>query len=424
MCAKASKLAAMILTAVSSSALAGHAHSIGIPHLDLEMESGEYQELLQKRSKFIARDDHLDEILKYGQRLLGWVNFLNKTRPTPLALTTPETQQGFPIESPRVSNVKITENLWFNLEAKLPVLMKDIVIQGADFSQIDPMSDDEFLLYAREINTIYQRASRWILQEPNLGGYAALKKYDVRGYYHLSKISDLESVLKTNWPKDVDAEKIRSYLVMMCENNHVSYEVCKNRLKASEERHQEVYTFYKLQLEGSKAVWDDYFSISNPRRDASWSDQVMILPFQTPKDPEVQTWLKVNIEDEWQYGGWQLRLNFRPAQGSNSYMTRVIFQAGVTPNVNGLGGSVITMDANQPLQDYNTRWTIRHEYGHVLGFNDCYVEFYDKQSGEMVSYQLDITNLMCSRRGKLQQQHYDKLRKAYKRSEDSDFYNQ
>jgi len=56
-----------------------------------------------------------------------------------------------------------------------------------------------------------------------------------------------------------------------------------------------------------------------------------------------------------------------------------VFEPGVTPHVNGIGGRIITMDANAPLDDYDVSWTIRHEYGHVLGFPDCYVEFYIAQ---------------------------------------------
>ena len=73
------------------------------------------------------------------------------------------------------------------------------------------------------------------------------------------------------------------------------------------------------------------------------------------------------------------------------------------------------MDANSPLSEYNVQWTIRHEFGHVIGFPDCYHEFYDATESTMISYQIDITNLMCSRRGHLQQAHVDELRRVYYR---------
>ncbi len=59
--------------------------------------------------------------------------------------------------------------------------------------------------------------------------------------------------------------------------------------------------------------------------------------------------------------------------------------------------------------DGQVRRVIRHEYGHVLGFPDCYVEFYDSEAKAIINYQIDTTNLMCSRRGKLQEKHFLEL---------------
>lgn len=41
---------------------------------------------------------------------------------------------------------------------------------------------------------------------------------------------------------------------------------------------------------------------------------------------------------------------------------------------------------------------LAHEFGHVLGFPDCYIEFFDKSQRELVYYELapENTNIMCS----------------------------
>jgi vacuolar-type H+-ATPase subunit C/Vma6 len=49
----------------------------------------------------------------------------------------------------------------------------------------------------------------------------------------------------------------------------------------------------------------------------------------------------------------------------------------------------------------------------VLGLPDCYVEFFDTEAKEFVNYQIDVTNLMCSRRGKIKKIHYDVMREYY-----------
>ncbi|OUR96425.1 hypothetical protein A9Q84_08720 [Halobacteriovorax marinus] len=42
--------------------------------------------------------------------------------------------------------------------------------------------------------------------------------------------------------------------------------------------------------------------------------------------------------------------------------------------------------------------TIAHEFGHVLGFRDCYIEYYDTSKEEIIYYELERSqgNLMCS----------------------------
>ncbi len=99
--------------------------------------------------------------------------------------------------------------------------------------------------------------------------------------------------------------------------------------------------------------------------------------------------------------------------GNYSSGPRLVFEAGVVPHVNGLGGDTITMDSNQPIEEYESQWTIRHEFGHVLGLPDCYHEFYDVDLKAYVNYQLDITDLMCSRAGNMKERIYLELKKAY-----------
>ncbi len=71
------------------------------------------------------------------------------------------------------------------------------------------------------------------------------------------------------------------------------------------------------------------------------------------------------------------------------------------------------MDANQALEEYNAQWTIRHEFGHVLGLPDCYHEFYDVKLNAYVNYELDSSDIMCSRAGNFKPRIYQELKRVY-----------
>ncbi len=44
----------------------------------------------------------------------------------------------------------------------------------------------------------------------------------------------------------------------------------------------------------------------------------------------------------------------------------------------------------------NRRTILAHEFGHVLGFKDCYVEFYESENNQFIFYQIDARNIMCT----------------------------
>jgi hypothetical protein len=93
---------------------------------------------------------------------------------------------------------------------------------------------------------------------------------------------------------------------------------------------------------------------------------------------------------------------------------RITFQPGVLPHAM-FGNGTIVMDKNQPLTEQSVQLALPHEFGHLLGFPDCYVEFYDKNIQAMIQYSIDPTNIMCSLKGSVKQLHYDELRRAYYR---------
>ena len=402
-------------------ALSAYANQAKIPHLELELSSYEYADLLNKRAQTFGIDEQgtepLANVITFGKRNLDWLIFMNAHRPadTQLSFSTPENTKAYPIDAPGESNEMLVLKEYQDLLKDLPVEMKAILVHGNSFTEQPPIAEVEYLNWGLRVDRAYQRASRWILQRPYLESYASRQKKDIRGYYFLSKVEGLADKLK-NFSSLSDADKVNftAWLLGMCGNMwNTTSAFCKQKLNQAIAA-KTVDVYYANYLQNSKGIFDAYFAIPSTRPEAEWNPKnpnLMVLPFLNPDRKDVLDFLQVNIEDEWRWKDWSFHLNFIPNNGED--LVHVEFEAGSTPHVNGLAGNTITIDGNAPLTEYAVRWTIRHEFGHVLGFPDCYVEFYDKDSGKMINYQIDTTNLMCSRKGKFKEEHFSELQRAY-----------
>ncbi len=385
---------------------------------DLEMTGQEYAKYFNDNKDVGNRASAaVNNILNVGKRNLDWFKLINANRPADqqLPLYTPALQTGIPIESPKAYNEKTVTADYDNLIAVMPAAYKSVLLSNIVLPTNHPMAtDDEYLEWARKMDRVYQSASRWTIMEPSLWALEARSYQDIRGYYFLQKVVGLEAQLR-GWAS-LSAETQTQYsdwLVSLCHNSQIGTNTCRNSLNRSISNNK-VFDYYTKYLSSGQRVFNAFFDIQGARRDVTWNASnplLMSVPFTTPDNLEIKNWLADNVQDEWKWDGWQLLVNF--VNNNSASTTHLVFEAGTTPHVNGLGGSVITMDENSPLQDYGTRWTIRHEYGHTLGFPDCYIEFYDSDKEVIINYQLDLDNIMCSRKGHIQEKHYLELKKNY-----------
>lgn len=391
-------------------------NSVKPPHLDLEMSGREYSELLNRMTlngAFLT-DDHIQEILDVGKRNLDWLQHINQFRDASrkISFSSPKTQPGIPIDNPRKYNPEIIWNQYQDLLKVLPVEMKDVLVAGKSFTNDTPIPEADYIEWGRKVNASYDIAARWTLMVPFLPYLEGQKANDVRGYYFLNKEPDLANKLR-DW-KNLDSKvraQLTEWLLEICGNSDLSDQQCESSLQTTIKQNK-VSDYYARFFPHAAEVWAGFFSLGAERSDITWTGQnpkLTEIPFVNPGKQDVVNFLG-NIEDEWKWNGWQLKLDFKP-QGTDA--PYVVFVPGATPHVNDLAGNEITMDANEPLTEYSVQWTIRHEFGHVLGFKDCYVEFYDSKNEVIINYQLDINNLMCSRRGKFQETHYSELKKTY-----------
>jgi hypothetical protein len=292
--------------------------------------------------------------------------------------------------------------------------MREVILEGSKPATTPLEVDDAtYVRVARAFDRLYQSASRWALTLPYRNAYIQNRKGDIRGYYFLSRDPNLDAKLSgySTLPAD-EQQALGSLLRGVCFNYDLMDEGdCAEEFRLAVAGRTLPAFWNRYRRHGERA-YNALFNVRNPRRDLKWStignEEIATLPFRDPQSDRIRDFLKLNLEDEWKWGHWKLSLPF-----TANADVRVVFRPAITPNVNGLGGNTITMDANVPVEEYEVQWIIRHEFGHVLGFPDCYVEFYDTEAEAMVNYQVDISDLMCSRAGNLLERHYAEMKRVY-----------
>lgn len=394
------------------------------PHLEFELTGKQYFQLLEQNKKNYnlkldtdSEDQELNKYLEYGKRNLQWIDLINSSREkgNKLSLSSEATTKAYPITSPRSINFAGLQQDWAILQALLPETLKKVIFENAEMTSSAPLSDREMVEWLIQVDNAYQNSARYKMLKPNKNEYAELAAMDLRPYFRLKNNEELNNSL-TNWknlPENTQ-RKLSTDLQRICLYKYDNTsEICSNEL-ASSITNITLITYKDNYFREGERLYQEFFQIPESRTDTKWIKgdvDKLIIPFTNPQNESVLNFLKYNIEDEFKWLNWKLELNFTEDKSDN--ITHVVFVPGSTPHVNGIAGSEITMDANSLLTEYDVQWTIRHEYGHVLGFPDCYLEFYDTDSESFVSYQLDITNLMCSRRGHFKQIHFDELKRVY-----------
>lgn len=386
------------------------------PHLDLEMTSIEYRQHLAKTAKLkfnFEPEPHIEETIALGTRLSEWIEAVNSTRSqeNAIRLTSAATRRGIPIDKPNIYSPKIISADLMSALKEMPQAVKDILFNPDSLPSTLPVDDETFILHARKLNRIYQSAARYKSLIPYKEYYIEAAKEDVRGYHYLTTNNITADSLKEVSAIDpAKVQLIKEALVQICQNSGVNQ--CSSLLQAAFENNA-LADFYNRYFPAAKETWKAFFHIPDfaVRTDVSWTDSIMSVPFNTPSVTKFIPYLQNNIEEEFRFEVWGLKLNF----GEFENGPRLTFKAGEVPHVDRLGGNQIVMDSNQPIEEYESQWTIRHEFGHVIGLPDCYHEFYDENLNAFVNYQLDITDLMCSRAGNMNERIYKELESVYKK---------
>ncbi len=358
----------------------------------------------------------VEMMTRVGKRNLDWLKAINLANPqvAPIMVSDPSIRPSYPVDAPKSYSPKL---IWDRFQAALPTLSPEmqLVLSGA----VDPaqgpldVASDVYTLMLRQVERIRQDTQRWTALSPYMNDYIANQNKDVRGYLYLQSHPAYGQELPAFAVLNADLQDAyRLALIRLCVNLEEDAALCQGQFDYYRGR-SELLKMATVYLPKGKRVYDSFFRIDNPRPDAVWDEtaQELRVPVRLPDASlfgKVRAFIVDNIEDEYRFLGWKLKLVDDASSAVN-----FLFEADQIPHVNSLGGSFLTMDSLIDTTEFIARWTIRHEFGHVLGFPDCYIEFFDQNQDAFVSYQIDTTNLMCSRAGNFLPAHFDELKRAY-----------
>jgi len=384
--------------------------------LDISFEESQawYQSIKVNKQKN-KYEPFVKESIDGGEKMSKWLKLINDNRDPAnvIRLTSKNTQRKIPIEKPSIYGPSTIDERYNDLVNTMPEYLKNIIYGSGAITSSLNISDNEFIKWARLTSALYQTAVRWTGMKPWLIQLAARRVRDVRGYYFLKNLKDLDFKLENIEISTTDEKNnILDALERICINTGGLDDGCyKQVLKAY--KNMKLLSFKNKYWNNAIRNWNVFFKIFSPRKDVEWKQTapgVMKVVFKDPKNPTIANWLKENVEDEFRLPkeNWSLEMKFIKGKWRTAYLE---FKPNVTPHVTG--GNKIVMDSNTPLEEYGVKWTIRHEYGHILRLPDCYHEFYIKEKNLMINYQLDTSDLMCSRAGQMNERIFIELKKAY-----------
>jgi hypothetical protein len=134
--------------------------------------------------------------------------------------------------------------------------------------------------------------------------------------------------------------------------------------------------------------------------------------FNNKADSSLLKDLKLGVSKNWRFSSSNLNFKLNLILTDKVSSPFIQTQNGINPHVN-MDRTTISWEEATDSDNNISRKILSHEFGHILGFNDCYIEYWDQTKRELIYYTLDSGNIMCSSNGYVQKQHIEKIIQAY-----------
>lgn len=413
----------IILTAIMAASSFTWANVIDLPpdadfkayqklYRQLRMQHPEQFQLMDNNPKVLPTDP-LERAIALGARSQAWIDTLNKSRPKDKQLITSKVAKkgGIPPEEPSKYSPALIAAELAKWESSVPQEFSDVLItQIKPYTTEFTIDETDFLKLNRKIQGIYSTSIRWKSFEPWIEYLRQRKADDIRGYIFLSRESNLESDLQNFTSLDAAKQALwRGYFLQLCLNNQIDNSDCR-RIIAQAITNGQIKDQVLNWMPAAKKLWDESFSVQWHGTDIAWRDAkkfILTAGIHATGDISLQRSFHDILARVWHVAESMLDADFAP-----NATLQIIFQPAAQAHYDRRKGAIV-MDQNSDMQDPENETVLAHEFGHALGFPDCYVEFYDDDEQAIINYQLDVQNIMCSLNGTVNASHFEELRKTY-----------
>ncbi|MFW5887488.1 MAG: hypothetical protein ACOCUH_01700, partial [Bacteriovoracia bacterium] len=283
------------------------------------------------------------------------------------------------------------------LIATIPTNLKDIEnSKNLDCSQIN--WDANTHNFFSKLYETFKLAARWrTLIYHHQNHYFNKSKKDVRSYLIWQSKQNTEN-------KEWQERLCWNHPQMNPTNCHIQFTKSKHFNSTD--------IFVKRYLPFAKKAYENLFTLktTNPSAHLEKNDNNYVLHFYLNPNGFNQLFklAKNAIETIWSFENLKLKIH-----SSTHYNAPTLSLTAGPISFVTKDRKKLFLSKDIDLNSHKAMQTMAHEFGHLLGFDDCYVEFLDPKLKSAVYYEVDRNNLMCNTYGVVNSTHGEELIHAY-----------
>ncbi len=250
-----------------------------------------------------------------------------------------------------------------------------------------------------QISLLYNKAQRFEDLRCVFGLLAEKKSNDLRPYFNVQNFCAIDADKKKCSESDISTNSyLKKSVLELCQTFYTEAR-CQAEFRSSQLSSNLTNYIEKYQTKFASEKYNPLFQMrsDNLRFNCQQDEELTIVKipiFSSGIAKEQLQEMLLEVENTWTNETFKINFEILPAPTSSSVQI-IPINTGIShvPNENA---SLIYLNNTLPAKVMAK--VLAHELGHVLGFPDCYIEFFDKSKKELVYYELSETNMniMCS----------------------------